>query len=62
MGKMKENPRYNIVCTRIEDQLLASLTAARGKLSVGDYLREAIEEKIIHDQQQAMDDYLRMVA
>ncbi|MBT0666370.1 hypothetical protein KI809_18840 [Geobacter pelophilus] len=58
MGKMKEHPQYNIVSTRICDQLLAEIHNQRDCLSISDYFRAALEEKVIRDQQRAIDEHL----
>ncbi|MBT0664750.1 hypothetical protein KI809_15560 [Geobacter pelophilus] len=57
MPKMKEHPRYNIISTRIDDHLHADVVAAAGD-NLSNYLRLALEEKIIRDQQRALDAHL----
>ena len=62
MGKMKENPRYNILTTRVDDWTLAELRERLAGTSISIYLAAALEEKITRDRQIAVDDFLREAA
>jgi predicted DNA-binding protein len=45
MGRMRENPRYNVVSMRISDEERETLQSlvARTNMSVSDIMREAME-------------------
>jgi len=61
MGKMKENPKYNILSFRVTDvdyfSTLEAANIAGGTLA--DFLTAAVQEKIAHDGQKRMDEHLR---
>lgn len=59
MGKMIENPRYNIVSTRISDPAYFGVIEALQGRSLAEYLCQAINEKLIRDRQLALDEHLR---
>ena len=59
MGKMKENPRYNIISTRISDADYFAIIEALSGRSLAEYLQQAISEKLIRDRQLDLDEYLR---
>lgn len=53
MGKLKENPRYNVLSFRVDDDLVARIReAARRCDSVSDFLETAAREKIAADENQ----------
>lgn len=60
MGKMKENPRYNIVSTRISDADLEAIEQSGLSRSV--FIQEAITEKLQRDFRERVDQRLREVA
>jgi metal-responsive CopG/Arc/MetJ family transcriptional regulator len=43
---MKENPRYNVISVRIDDDLAKRLNRSAGKNNRGDFVRAEIEEKL----------------
>lgn len=51
MPVRKDNPRYNIVSTRLDDHLRAEVTTWLDGRSLSDYLHAAIEEKVARDRQ-----------
>lgn len=61
MGKMKENPRYNVLsfraCDRVYFDVVAAVTATGKPLA--DYLLTAVEEKLARDRHKQLDDHLR---
>ncbi len=59
MGKMKPNPRYNVVSCRVSDEMKQSLSHARGNCTVQEYIHAAIEEKLISDRQARIDAHIR---
>ncbi len=61
MGKMIENPRYNIVTVRISDYELAELDIMRKGKKRSQILLEAVQEKIINDRQRRIDAVTRGV-
>ena len=61
MGKMIENPRYNIVTVRISDYELAELDIMRKGRKRSHILLEAIQEKIIQERQSRIDAVTREV-
>lgn len=44
MGKVKENPRYNVVSVRVSDELIAriELGAKRANMSKSEFLSEVL--------------------
>lgn len=59
MGKMKENPRYNIVSCRASDQEYAAIIAALDGRTMADFLLQAAMDKIIAEQQSHYNQHLR---
>lgn len=59
MGKMKENPRYNVLSCRVSDDTRSCISHALGGRSVQEYVHAAIEEKLIGDRQACIDKYIR---
>lgn len=59
MGKMKENPRYNILSCRVSDDLRASINHALAGRSIQEFVHAAIEEKLIDDRQARIDRLFR---
>lgn len=55
MPRMKENPRYNVVSTRVDDATWDMIQAACGQDSVATFLHAAIEEKLIAERQERID-------
>lgn len=55
MGRMKENPRYNVVSCRVSDETKASIDHALAGHSVQEFVHAAIEEKLINDRQARID-------
>lgn len=46
MGKMKENPRYNVISVRVTDEELKDINEARGIECKSQFILAAITEKI----------------
>lgn len=42
MGKMKENPRYNILSVRVSDDELVRIREAMGPITMQEFLHHAI--------------------
>lgn len=55
MGKMKENPRYNVVSCRVSDAMNQSINHALGKRTRQEFVHEAIEAKLIEERQARID-------
>lgn len=55
MGRMKQNPRYNVISCRVSDDTKQSITHALGGQSVQEFVHAAIEEKLISDRQHRID-------
>lgn len=55
MGRMKENPRYNIISVRISDAELAELTSISNGRALSQLLLEALNDKIINHRQSRID-------
>lgn len=62
MGKMKENPRYNVLCFRAADRDYFDIVAAANGRPLADFLLKAAQEKVVRDRQQAVDNYLQGVS
>lgn len=58
MGKMKENPRYNVLSLRVSDYELRELKEVQ-RGSRQDYLLQAVMEKVARDRQASLDSHLR---
>lgn len=59
MPKYKENPRYNVLSCRVNNDMKQVIKHAVGRRSVQDFLHSAIEEKLINDRQARIDDIVR---
>lgn len=59
MGKMKQNPRYNVLSFRATDEELAEIRAAIGRRTRQAFLLEAVREKIVGDRQRAVDERVK---
>jgi len=46
MGKMIENPRYNVVSARLTDDEKARLNKVRGRMAQSEFARTAVLEKM----------------
>lgn len=46
---MKENPRYNVVSTRLCDVTYDAMKSSQNYTNAADFLNEAIKEKIERD-------------
>lgn len=55
MGRMKENPRYNVISLRVSDEELAELNIVIGDGTRQEYLLAALTEKFINDRQARID-------
>ncbi|MBI5483256.1 MAG: ribbon-helix-helix protein, CopG family [Deltaproteobacteria bacterium] len=57
MGRMRENPRYNVISMRISDEERSHLESLMNKThkSVSDVMREAMDYFTAHYDQGAMD-------
>ena len=55
MGRMKENPRYNVVSCRVSDDTKQIINHALGNQTMQDFIHTAIEEKLISDRQHRID-------
>jgi|GEM_PF-2276508 len=59
MGKMKENPKYNILSLRVSDMDLAELEKIRNGRSNARLLEEALLALIDLERQKQLDAYFR---
>lgn len=59
MGRMKQNPRYNVVSCRVSDNTKQNIKRALGNRTVQEFAHEAIEAKLIEERQAMIDAYLR---
>lgn len=59
MGRMKENPRYNVISCRVSDDMKKSIVHAINGGSVQAFIHSALEEKLISERQARMDELLR---
>ena len=59
MGKMKPNPRYNVVSCRVSDEMKQSISHARGSRTVQEFTHEALEAKLIEERQARIDAHIR---
>lgn len=59
MGKMKQNPKYNVISMRVSDLHKAEIRIAAGGQSVSDFLAAAVREKIANDRQARIDEAVR---
>ena len=55
MGRMKANPRYNVISCRVSDDLKQNIRHALGGRSVQDFMHEAVEAKLIEERQARID-------
>ena len=58
MGRMKENPRYNVVSCRVSEDTKISLYHALGGRSVQQFVHDAITAKLIEERQARIDNIL----
>lgn len=61
MGAKKQNPRYNVICCRVSDELKQSINHALGDRSVQDFVHAAVEAALIEERQARIDAILRNV-
>lgn len=55
MGRMKENPRYNVISCRVSDDLKQNIQHALGNRTRQEFIHEAIEAKLIEERQARID-------
>lgn len=46
MGKMKENPRYNVVSCRIDDETFDKIITTSNTYNMSAFIYDAIQEKL----------------
>lgn len=51
MGRMKPDPRYNVLSCRVSDELRKCVGHALAGRTVQEYLHAALEEKLTRDRQ-----------
>jgi hypothetical protein len=59
MGKMKQNPRYNVISCRVSDKTKAGIERFLNGRSVQQFVHDAIEAKIIEARQAPFDALVR---
>jgi len=52
MGRLKQHPRYNVLSCRVSDEIRQCVDHARERVTVDEYIRTALEEKLIRDRQE----------
>ncbi len=55
MGRMKPNPRYNVISCRVADDTKRRVDDALGERTYQDFVAAAIEEKLLREQWAATD-------
>lgn len=51
MGRMKENPRYNVISLRVSDEELESIEKLSGNNPRSEFLLAAVVEKIQREEE-----------
>ena len=59
MGRKKQNPKYNVLSCRVNDDLRQCISHALGQRSIQDFLHTAVEEKLVNDRQARIDKLIR---
>lgn len=59
MGKMKENPRYNVISCRVADDLRKRLDFTLDGRSIQEFVHSAVEDKLTAERHARLEELIR---